>query len=375
MFASGMTTHYHSSEPPEGHFPRARATMAGFQAVPIVSSDGQRSIELTEYEGRHQVPNHDTYGYYFLARTKPHGGTGRVRVTFSGISELVLKPSLYGLATAGQKEADLVMFSQAALGEYLDTTEPAIPSDGTVLTIECDADMHGAWETREPADPDAVEDYVRGRLYAGWMFGRDAVLFTNPDFLRLRITSDQFVRSIQLGTSSLWELMARNPFGITLRALPELLTEEKSKRKRVDGAKPPKRHPFLTQAFVAESRLSELRAITGGRFDMQRLIALAEELNNCWGRGDVHAVAMLTRAIIDHVPPVFNAKNFDEVANNYAGSKSFKDSMQHLANSAKKIADGHLHTQIRRKEVLPTSTQVDFSRDLDVLLAEIVRIC
>jgi len=48
--------------------------------------------------------------------------------------------------------------------------------------------------------------------------------------------------------------------------------------------------------------------------------------------------------------------------------------MAHLENSARRIADAHLHTQIRARETLPTATQVNFSNDLDVLLAEIVRI-
>src|SRR5207244_7242236 len=98
-------------------------------------------------------------------------------------------------------------------------------------------------------------------------------------------------------------------------------------------------------------------------------------MNSCFVAGNFFAVAMLARSILDHVPPIFGVKNFAEVANNYAGgSKSFKQSMQHLENSSRKIADAHLHVQIRSKEVLPTKTQVNFSSDMDVLLGEIVRI-
>lgn len=88
------------------------------------------------------------------------------------------------------------------------------------------------------------------------------------------------------------------------------------------------------------------------------------------------AVASLTRALIDHVPPVFGVGSFAEVANNYSGgSKSFKDLMGYLNNSARKIGDAHLHTQLRSKENLPTKTQVNFSNSLDMLLSEIIRIC
>jgi hypothetical protein len=126
--------------------------------------------------------------------------------------------------------------------------------------------------------------------------------------------------------------------------------------------------------FVDRSRLRELRAIENSPFDLRRLIAYCEELNTCAANDCHFATIMLTRAIIDHIPPIFNAANFDEVANNYAGSKSFKTSIKHLANSARSIANAHLHEQIRKKEILANPTQVDFAPAMDVLLAEIVRI-
>jgi hypothetical protein len=45
--------------------------------------------------------------------------------------------------------------------------------------------------------------------------------------------------------------------------------------------------------------------------------------------------------------------------------------MQNLSNSSRKIADAHLHTQIRDKESCLTQSQVDFSNDLDVLLGRL----
>lgn len=82
----------------------------------------------------------------------------------------------------------------------------------------------------------------------------------------------------------------------------------------------------------------------------------------------------MTRVIVDHIPPIFGMNSFSEVANNYNGTKSFKDSMQHLDKSLRKIADAALHTQIRKRETLPNRTQINFYNDLDVLLAEIVRL-
>ncbi len=130
-----------------------------------------------------------------------------------------------------------------------------------------------------------------------------------------------------------------------------------------------------TQAYVDLTRLDALRAISPAQFDISKLIRFCEELNSCYANECYLAVAMLGRSILDHIPPIFGCKSFAEVANNYSGgSKSFKESMQHLDKSSRKIADAHLHEQIRRKEVLPNRTQVNFASDFDVLLAEIIRV-
>jgi hypothetical protein len=126
--------------------------------------------------------------------------------------------------------------------------------------------------------------------------------------------------------------------------------------------------------YVNKSRIEELSKQNSSNFDLCRLLQICRELNLANQTKQFLTIALLTRALLDHVPPIFNCKNFDEIANNYSGTKSFKESMQHLQNSSRKIADSYLHTQIRNKEVLPNFTQVDFTNDLDVLLGEIVRI-
>jgi hypothetical protein len=128
------------------------------------------------------------------------------------------------------------------------------------------------------------------------------------------------------------------------------------------------------ETYIDSNRIDELRAIQTANFDLSKLIRLCEELNLCRDSDCFFSVIMLTRSIIDHVPPIFGCSKFPEVANNFAGSKSFRESMQHLENSSRKIADQHLHCQIRKSETIPTFTQVNFSNDLDVLLAEIVRL-
>lgn len=126
---------------------------------------------------------------------------------------------------------------------------------------------------------------------------------------------------------------------------------------------------------IADSRLDELRALSSAQFDFKKLIRLCEEINTAYSQGCYFATAMLTRGLLDHVPPIFGKASFSEMANNYSGGgKSFRENMHHLENAARKVADAHLHMPIRKSETLPVAQQVNFAAQLDVLLSEIVRI-
>jgi hypothetical protein len=145
------------------------------------------------------------------------------------------------------------------------------------------------------------------------------------------------------------------------------------RRKENKPPKAPAKPAYMT--LVSESRLDELRALKSPDFDFRKLIRLCEELNTAFQEECYFNTAMGTRALLDHVPPVFLFKTFSEVANNYAGGgKSFKEAMQHLESASRKIADAHLHIPIRKSETLPTAQQVNCGQQLDMLLSEIVRI-
>jgi hypothetical protein len=114
--------------------------------------------------------------------------------------------------------------------------------------------------------------------------------------------------------------------------------------------------------YVDLSLINALRSIDGGPWDFQMLMELCRELNVAAGNRCHMATAMIVRAIVDHVPPVFGCRTFSEVSGSYAGSRSFKEHMTHLDKSLRRVADGYLHTQIRQREVVPTSVQVDFDQ-------------
>ncbi len=125
--------------------------------------------------------------------------------------------------------------------------------------------------------------------------------------------------------------------------------------------------------YVNKERLEELKKLKNKKHDLTKLTKLLEELNNAYKAEMYFSVMLLLRAIIDHVPPIFGKNNFNEVTNQY-GTRSFKELMIRLEKSSRKISDSFLHTPIREKEVLPNKSQVNYTNDIDVLLAEIVRI-
>ncbi|MDI5929607.1 hypothetical protein QBK93_33885 [Rhizobium leguminosarum] len=128
---------------------------------------------------------------------------------------------------------------------------------------------------------------------------------------------------------------------------------------------------LTSRAVVDPARIEALRELSSPEFDLTKLIRLCEEMNLAFATESYLSMAMLTRAIVDHVPPIFGKNTFAEVASNYGGA-TLKRELTNLNTTLRNIADLHLHSQIRRKEVLPTITQVDASNSLDVLLAEII---
>ncbi len=125
--------------------------------------------------------------------------------------------------------------------------------------------------------------------------------------------------------------------------------------------------------YVESSTILQLAEIKSEDFDLVRLIKLCKELNDNYSLENYLSCGMILRSILDHIPPIFGKKNFEEVSSNY-GSLSFKNVVKPLEESSKKIADSYLHTQIRKKEILPTKTQISFQPNLDFLLQEVVRI-
>jgi hypothetical protein len=125
--------------------------------------------------------------------------------------------------------------------------------------------------------------------------------------------------------------------------------------------------------YIDNKLILSLVELKSNKYDLTKLIKMCKELNDNYSLNNYVSCGMLIRAILDHVPPIFNKKSFKEVSNNY-GTKSFRDIVSPLENTARKISDSYLHNFIRKKELLPGKTQIDFQPNMDVLLTEIIRI-
>lgn len=164
----------------------------------------------------------------------------------------------------------------------------------------------------------------------------------------------------------------RSPFERGLKQFRNVLQVMLDDKKLSAEPQTPQASKSPLTEFIHPDRIKDLEGLEHTEFDFSKLIAYCKELNDNYARSNFLSVTMLGRSIMNHVPPVLGMKTFNEVANNY-GKTSFKKSMEHLNASMKNIADSYLHDPIRKKESLPNGTQVNFSQDMDVLLAEVIR--
>jgi len=124
-------------------------------------------------------------------------------------------------------------------------------------------------------------------------------------------------------------------------------------------------------AFLEPSVLATLRQSRALKFDCAKLVRFCEELNDAYGRGNYLSCVLLIRAVMNHVPPVFGCRTFDEVC--AQSGKSLKAIFERLNDNARPIADLHTHALIRSKESLPTKHQVEpYKASFELLIQEVI---
>jgi len=126
--------------------------------------------------------------------------------------------------------------------------------------------------------------------------------------------------------------------------------------------------------YIEIGYIEDLKKIKSKTFGLKKLIRLCEEINSAAQNENYITLAILQRAFIDYVPPIFNYKKFSDIIQNYnAAGKSFREAMIKL-EPMRKIADLHIHNNAQKDDLIPTFNQVNFSQPLDLLISEIIKI-
>jgi hypothetical protein len=129
--------------------------------------------------------------------------------------------------------------------------------------------------------------------------------------------------------------------------------------------------PSGANVFIVDPPLiARLEGLKSSSYDVASLVRMCREINSSFAHGNVLAVALLMRTVLNHVPPVFGHSTFEQVVAN--AGKSLKDSFDHLENGLRKIADFHTHRKIAPIESYPSAAQVEpFKPQFELLLQQV----
>ena len=129
--------------------------------------------------------------------------------------------------------------------------------------------------------------------------------------------------------------------------------------------------PSGANVFIVDPLLvRRLDYLSSSTYDVASLVRMCKEINSSYAHGNVLAVALLMRTVLNHVPPVFGQGTFAQVLANVG--KGLKESFDHLENGLRKIADFHTHRTIIAAESYPSAAQVEpFKPQFELLLQQV----
>jgi hypothetical protein len=92
---------------------------------------------------------------------------------------------------------------------------------------------------------------------------------------------------------------------------------------------------------VDSALVARVASFSGQSFNLAKLTRFTVELNENYSRGNYLSCALLIRAIINHVPPLFGQRTFNQVV--AGASRSVKSILAQLEEGARDIGDLHTH--------------------------------
>jgi len=188
------------------------------------------------------------------------------------------------------------------------------------------------------------------------------------DLIRIALGEDNFYsKNIDDILTSAFKKAPLSPTPADIKDIQRLVEQAANKyQKRIETKE--------QKYYVDPKRIEDLKMIKLQDFDLRRLVLLCENINIAYRNGAFLTIPLLIRTILNHIPPIFKEdfEKFEEVINNYSGGKSFKEQMEILNSSMRKLADNYLHSNIGSSVLIPNETQIDQKTNLDVLLSKII---
>ena len=177
-----------------------------------------------------------------------------------------------------------------------------------------------------------------------------------------------FDHSIIMKESSKWS----NTLIILQNQLKEkiiLYNENSEAKESLESNYKPKK--TTNEYYIDPQRIQSFKKLKHPDFNFNKLINLLEELNINFHHGKYNSLLLLQRALLDHVPPIFNRKTFKDFYNNL--QKSEKRYYQKFDDDLRDLADSTIHKQIDNTIIeSPTLFQVDFRNKIDRLLGDVL---
>lgn len=131
----------------------------------------------------------------------------------------------------------------------------------------------------------------------------------------------------------------------------------------------PERGPYVELALLDELE----QAAAGTKWQVHKLIALCQGLNDAYKAGNSYVCAAMIRAVMDHIPPVFGQSDFKQVASQHTFTMKQTDKAhaQFLVNS-KSIGDDVMHRRIGPSVPVITMDDIPTPIRLNAILREMV---
>ncbi len=148
-------------------------------------------------------------------------------------------------------------------------------------------------------------------------------------------------------------------YSIVCKSIERLVENQRNEFKRDDD--------YISQDHI--SRLERIEARGGGEYDLSKLIIYCHELNDNYRRGNTLSVRSLSRAVVDHVRPIFGMPAPEAFEPHAAVGKTAETSSDLLLVT---MPAESMHRRASALETAPAPEEVNFKAVMDRLISRVI---